>query len=697
MNAVSPLDFINRELSWLEFNRRVLHQAIDQRTPILERVRFFSIFSSNLDEFFMKRVGGLKRQVMAAISSSGIEQTAPRTQLEDIRNAVLPLLARQADLFSKDLHQSLQSQGIFLLKWDELTPEEISFADDFFRKNLFPVLTPLAVDPGHPFPFISNLSTSFGVLMKDPNQNEKDLFARVKIPDIFPSWIRVKPGQGPNSFRLISLNDIIEKHLSLLFPGMEIQEAMRFRITRNADIERDEEDVEDLLEMIAEELRVRKFADVVRIEHGPNPSHKIMAILREELDFSESDIYALPIALECFSIQSLFFIEKPGLRYPPWIPVVPPEFGNLESNIFDLIRSGDILVHHPYESFTASVERLIQAASNDPNVIAIKMTMYRIGEDSPFIPFLIRAAEAGKQVVCLVELKARFDEEQNILIAQALEKAGVHVVYGIVGLKTHCKVALVIRKEANHVQSYVHIGTGNYHSGTARAYTDLGLFTAKDEYTEDVVHLFHYLTGRSVKWHFKKLFVAPIDMKESIFRMIEREISNQGEGKPAHIIAKMNNLEDAETCRMLYKASQKGVKIDLFVRGICCLRPGVPGLSENIKIISVVGRFLEHSRLCYFRNAAVNEVDGDFLLGSADWMNRNLHSRVEAVAPIEEPDAKRKCWEILQALEQDRRTAWQMKSDGSYTLVDSVGPDESATQTRLMKWTLKATSQVNNG
>ena len=347
MNAVSPLDFINRELSWLEFNRRVLHQAIDQRTPILERVRFFSIFSSNLDEFFMKRVGGLKRQVMAAISSSGIEQTAPRTQLEDIRNAVLPLLARQADLFSKDLHQSLQSQGIFLLKWDELTPEEISFADDFFRKNLFPVLTPLAVDPGHPFPFISNLSTSFGVLMKDPNQNEKDLFARVKIPDIFPSWIRVKPGQGPNSFRLISLNDIIEKHLSLLFPGMEIQEAMRFRITRNADIERDEEDVEDLLEMIAEELRVRKFADVVRIEHGPNPSHKIMAILREELDFSESDIYALPIALECFSIQSLFFIEKPGLRYPPWIPVVPPEFGNLESNIFDLIRSGDILVHHP--------------------------------------------------------------------------------------------------------------------------------------------------------------------------------------------------------------------------------------------------------------------------------------------------------------------------------------------------------------
>jgi polyphosphate kinase len=682
----AQIEFLNRELEWLEFNARVLHEAIDDRTPLLERLRFLSISSSNLDEFVMKRVGGLKRQVEAGVTrlSGGMN---PVQQLAAVRPRITQLQTQQADCFQKLLVPELVKRGVHLLTWDKLSEAERAFAAQYFKANVFPVLTPLAVDPGLPFPFLSNLSISFGVTLRYPDQEEK-VFARLKIPKIIPQWIQIKSvDANDTSYRFVSLMDIIRHNLPELFPDMALVDIMPFRITRNADIERDEEDVDDLLEMIAEELKQRRFADVVRLEHGPNPDPFILRFLMDELELTDADVYENPGMLDYTDLRPIFDLSVPDLNFPVWNPIVPPALLDERANIMDVIRQGDLLVHHPYESFAATVERFIRNAVDDPKAIAIKMTLYRTGDDSPFIPLLIRAAERGKQVVVLIELKARFDEERNIHWAQKLEDAGVHVVYGLVGLKTHAKTTLVVRQETDGMRGYVHIGTGNYHKGTAKAYTDVGLFTANQQYVDDVVELFHTLTGRSLQRNFRKLLVAPNSMKEKFLERIRVETENAKAGKPARIIVKCNSLDDVDMIRSLYDASRAGVQIELIVRGFVSLRPKVAGMSDNIRVYSVIGRFLEHSRIFYFKNGAKNDLDGEFFVGSADWMHRNLHSRVEVVTPVEERALRERLWEILNITLNDTRSRWEMASDGMYTQFKPTDGAVLGTQEQLMKVT----------
>ncbi|MCE9589989.1 MAG: polyphosphate kinase 1 [Planctomycetes bacterium] len=698
-----PGEFFNREISWLEFNRRVLHEALDERTPLLERVNFLSIFNSNLDEFYQKRVGGLKRQIAAGINARTPDGMTPREQLIAIRKSVLAMLDTQAECFTKTIRPALTAQGIFLLPWNELTDDERAFAQNYYRTHLFPVLTPLAVDPGHPFPFISNLSTSLGVMLHRPEDGASDgetgvhHFARVKVPKVLPRWVRVNPAEGDNAskpHRFVHLDEIIRYNLGDLFEGMDIVEVEPFRVTRNADVEREEEDAEDLLELIEQELRERRFAQVIRLEVDSEPSPLMTPYLVEELELEESDVYRMPQMLDYTDLRIIGDLGRPELKFEPWTPAVPPRLADEEADIFSVIRAGDVLVHHPYESFSASVERFIRAAARDPKVIAIKQTLYRTSSDSPFIPELVRAAESGKQVVVLVELKARFDEERNIQVAQALEKAGIHVVYGIVGLKTHTKTSIVVRHEADGMRVYAHIGTGNYNSKTATLYTDLGLFTCNPEITADLVELFHYLTGRSHKKDFRRLLIAPTNMKRRFVELIERETANAAQWRARgakendpnrpRIVAKMNSLEDQGICRRLYDASRAGVKIDLIVRGFCCLVPGVPGMSENIRVSSVIGRFLEHSRIYYFHN------DGrpEYYIGSADWMYRNLNNRVECITPIFEPALQQRLQQILDVMLADQRQAWDLRPDGSYVqrTPDPARPETAqGTQARLME------------
>lgn len=662
---VGSKEFINRDLGWLQFNRRVLSEALDVRTPLLERLRFLGIANSNLDEFFMKRVGILKRQMAAGILTKNQDGISPKDLLVLIRQEVTQMLKLQSDGYLKQIRPAMKTNGIVLLKWSELSEQEATAANKFFKENIFPVLTPLAVDSGHPFPFLSNLSTSLGVTVSPLDKDEK-LFARIKIPKSLPQWLNVSSLSGGSLYRFVSLEEILIQNLGSLFTNMKVTGVMPFRITRNIEIQRDEEDADDLLEMIEEELRQRKFAHIVRLEHGPNPDPWILSFLIQELELTDDDLYELPAELDYSDLKPIFELPIPQLKYESWNPVVPPALMDQEASIFATVKKNDILLHHPYDSFSASVERFIRTAAEDPKVMAIKMTLYRTDENSSFVRSLIRAAESGKQVVCLVEVKARFEEARNINWATTLENAGVHVVYGIVGLKTHAKTALVVRQEIEGLRSYVHIGTGNYHAGTARQYSDFGFLTSNSEITADVIELFHYLTGRSLKSNYQKLIVAPVNMLDRFLFLIEREIQNKKDGKPAHIIAKVNNLEEPSICRALYRASQAGVEIDLIVRGFCCLRPGVQGLSETIKVISVIGRFLEHARVFYFRNGQKDPLAGDFLMGSADWMYRNLMGRVEAVTPIEDPVSKDKCWEVLQATLLDQRQVWDMKSDGSY-------------------------------
>jgi polyphosphate kinase len=677
-------EFLNRDVQWLQFNSRVLAEAVDARTPLLERVRFLGIFTSNLDEFFMKRIGGLQRQAALGLQRKTGGQTAAEL-LGILRSQTRELQESQANSYAKDIKPELEKNGIQLLVWQELTDEEKDFAAHYFKKNVFPVLTPLAVDPGLPFPFISNLSVSFGVTLKHPEREEK-LFARIKVPKIFPQWLELQTTiNHPGIFRFISLMELITHNLHGLFPDMGIVDVMPFRITRNAEIERDEEEADDLLEMVAEELKQRRFADVVRLEHGPNPDPWMLEFLMTELELTTSEVFELKSLLDFTDLKPLVDLNIPNLKYAPWSQLVPPRLIDERESIFDIIAQGDLLVHHPYESFGASVERFIRSAIDDRNVLAIKMTLYRTGDDSPFIPLLIRAAEMGKQVVVLIELKARFDEERNIHWAQALENAGVHVVYGVVGLKTHAKVALVIRQEPEGVRCYVHLGTGNYHKTTAKTYTDLGLFSARSELTEDAVELFHFLTGRSLKRTYNKLLVAPGTMKDRILDLIRREMDHAKAGRPGRIIIKCNSLEEVSICRALYDASQAGVEIDIIVRGFCCLRPRVRGLSERIRVISVIGRFLEHSRTFYFGNGQSDPLLGDFYIGSADMMYRNLLARIETMAPIEEPGLKDRIWEIFEIMLNDRRSAWEMQPDGVYIqLRPRTQAEELGTQQNLM-------------
>lgn len=661
----SESEFTNREIGWLNFNRRVLHEAEDARTPLLERLRFLGICHSNLDEFFMKRVGRLKRQLAMGLMSKSADGKTPIQQMKVIRALTMKMVAAQAQIYAKQILPELKKAGVHVLKWKDLTGAEKEWLAKYYAKNVFPVLTPLSVDPGHPFPFISNLSTSLGVTLKHPERDEQ-FFARVKIPQVLPQWVRIDP-ESSKDIRFISLLDLIRENLSGLFPAMQVVSVMPFRLTRNADISRDEEDAEDLLELIEEELRLRRFAEVVRIEHGPDPDPWMLKFLMEELDLGPDDVYEAVEELDFTGFSALLDLNLTEHKYPLWNPLVPAAFHEDEPNaFFKLIRNNDQLVHHPYESFAATVEKFIRLAVDDPKVLAIKMTLYRTGDNSPFIKSLIRAAEAGKQVVCLVELKARFDEERNIYWAQELENAGVHVVYGIVGLKTHAKTTLVVRQETDGLKCYAHFGTGNYNVQTSRLYTDLGLFTANDELTAELVEFFHYLTGRSLKSDYKHLLIAPVNMFNRFKLLIEREAQLAKEGKPAFIFAKMNNMEEIDIGLSLYKASQAGVDVSLVVRGFCSLRPGMPGISDRIQVMSVIGRFLEHSRLFYFRNGAADPVDGEFYLGSADWMYRNLHARVESVVPVLDRALKERLWELVQLHLKDQRQTWDMDAAGEY-------------------------------
>ena len=655
-----PARFLNRDFEWLEFNRRVLDMSGDAGVPLLERVRFLCIFSSNLDEFFMKRVGSLRHQIEAGLTGPVVEALTPAQQFAGIRERVMIMAKAQANMLKTDLYPALRAHDIELLKWDELNMDEQNEARKWFRHNVFPILTPLAVDPGHRFPFISNMSVSLGVMLQRPGESEQ-LFARVKVPEIPSRLYRV-----PGTRRWIPLQDIIEHNLDELFPGMEILKVLPFRVTRNAEIDNDNDDADDLLEAIQQQLRERRFARVVRMEIPTNANPRILKFLMDELEIDEADIYESDGVLEYGALNEIADMDDAQLHFSSWTPLKPLGFDHGNYDIFARIRKGDVLLHHPYESFEASVEQFIEQAAKDPKVLCIKQSLYRTSGDSPFITSLIHAAESGKQVAVLVELRARFDEARNIRWARKLEDAGVHVAYGVVGLKPHTKTALVVRQEANGIRCYGHIGTGNYNSKTARLYEDIGLLTCDPEITEDLTGLFNYMTGRSRQRDYLKLLIAPVAMKKRFLQLIENEIELTKPGKPGRIIAKMNQLEDRGIMDALYRASQAGVQIDLIVRGFCCLRPGVPGLSDNIRVRSVVGRFLEHSRIFWFQAGKENPLDGDMYIGSADWMYRNLQTRVEAATPILLPEHRARLWDVIQTCLNDCRQSWQMRGDGTY-------------------------------
>jgi polyphosphate kinase len=658
-----PSLYLNRELSWLEFNRRVLHEAEDGRTPLLERLKFLAIFSSNLDEFFQVRVAGLKRQAAAGVSERTADGMKPEEQLRAIRRIVDELTRRHRRCLMDEVLPELAAHGIEInTQMADLSSADREHLERYFRANVFPVLTPLAVDPGHPFPYISNLSLSLAVALR--GQDGEERFARVKVPKILPRWVPLTtPG------RFVPLEYLIGSNLDDLFPGVEILGWYTFRISRNTELELDHDEAEDLLEQIQEEVRNRRFGEVVRVEvHSTMPTtlrHLLLAEFNDEQEapamaLASDDFYEITGLLDTGDLLSLSNIEMPALRDPGFHPVTPPRLA--ARNIFDAIREGDLFLHHPYDSFGKSVECFIETAANDPDVVAIKLTLYRTGGDSSIARMLAHAAERGKQVACLIELQARFDEENNIIWAQRLEDVGVHVSYGVTGLKTHAKVMLVVRREGDAMRRYVHIGTGNYNLKTARIYTDFGLFTTDPDLAADLTDLFNVLTGFGTPAGYRKLIVAPRGMRERFISMIRREIEHVRAGRPGRVFAKMNSLVDPEIIVALYEASQAGVDVDLIVRGICCLRPGLPGVSERIRVISVVGRFLEHSRAWYFLNGGTPEV----YIGSADWMPRNLDRRIEAVAPVEDPAHRQTVLGILELLWSDNRQAWDLQPDGSY-------------------------------
>ncbi|WP_017721124.1 RNA degradosome polyphosphate kinase [Kamptonema formosum] len=703
INLCDPQYYLSRELSWLEFNYRVLHEALDPRTPLLERLKFLAIFSSNLDEFFMVRVAALKEQVEANVSKLTPDGRTPSEQLSAISQRLRPMVAQQHRHFEEILRPALADRGIHILEYMDLSQEQRLYLQRYFEEHLFPVLTPLAVDPGHPFPYISNLSLNLAVVVKDP-ETEEEYFARVKVPKLLPRFVPLPceleswhSKSGRPSFSFVPLEQVIAHNLEFLFPGMNIQEYHAFRVTRNADLGLEEDEADDLLQAIEQELRKRRFGgSVVRLEIQATMPVPVRQMLCEELSLAESDVYEVDGLLCLGDLICLMDLPLPELKDPPWTPVVPPRFRRLcdpsddcpdrdaeeGEDLFALIRQRDILVHHPYDSFPATVQRFITQAASDPAVLAIKMTLYRTSGDSPIVNALIQAAENGKQVAVLVELKARFDEENNIQWARKLESAGVHVVYGLVGLKTHTKVAMVVRREADRIRRYAHIGTGNYNPKTARIYTDLGLLSCRDELGADLTDLFNYLTGYSRQRAYRKLLVAPVNMRSGMTALIRREMEHCKNGSRGRIVAKMNSLVDPQIIATLYEASQAGVEIDLIVRGMCCLRPGVTGVSETIRVQSLVGRFLEHSRIFYFHNRGQEEV----YIGSADWMSRNLNRRVEAVVPVEEPELAKDLQEILGIMLADNRQTWDLQPDGHYIQRRPADePNEHCAQKILME------------
>lgn len=682
INLSDPQYYFNRELSWLEFNSRVLHEACDPRTPLLERLKFLAIFSSNLDEYFMVRFAALKEQVEAKVNKLTPDGRTPQEQLEAISQRLRPIVAQQHQHFEQVLRPKLAQEGIHILDYIDLNQEQRTYLQSYFEEQIFPVLTPLAVDPSHPFPHISNLSLNLAVVVKNP-ETEEELFARVKVPKVLPRFVplpeelRIQHKGQPAHWTGVPLEQAIAHNLESLFPGMNIQEYHPFRITRDTDLEVQEDEADDLLQAIEQELRKRRIGgSTVRLEIQSSIPEQVRARLLRELDLDESDVYEIEGLLGLGDLMSFMALPLPELKDPPWKSVVPPRLQRISEpsasrdapepeegkDFFAVIRERDLLVHHPYYSFSTTVLRFITHAAQDPDVLAIKMTLYRTSGDSPIVNALIAAAENGKQVSVLVELKARFDEENNIYWARRLETVGVHVVYGLAGLKTHCKIVMVVRREADHIRRYVHIGTGNYNPKTARLYTDLGLFSCSEDLGADLTDLFNYLTGYSRQRSYRKLLVAPVNMRDRMVALIRREIEYCQNGFPGRIVAKMNALVDQQIIATLYEASRVGVQIDLIVRGICCLRPGVKEVSENIRVISIVGRFLEHSRIFYFHNQGQEEI----YIGSADWMPRNLDRRVEAITPIEDPDIAKDLQEILGIMLADNRGAWDLQPDGRY-------------------------------
>lgn len=664
-------NFLGRDLAWLEFNNRVIAEAEDPLHPIKDRMRFLAISASNLDEFFMKRIALLNQRIKSGAEKRTHDGLTVRQQLEGCRSAIEVFQERQASIWSDEIEPLLNENEIRILKWNDLNHEQRGRMDTWFHEMVFPILTPLAVDPGHPFPFISNLSLSVGVLISEPGSSIKQ-FARVKVPDGLSSWMRV-PEEGPvqgmdgsTPATIVSVCDIIENNLHEIFPGMDIHETLLFRITRGAGLEEDEEDIEDLMEFVQESLRHRRFAEAVRLETPLDPSQEIVDLLLDELELDADSHYARSGLLDYTTLNDLQVIDRPDLARQRWVPVAPARLRTGEEDIFAEMRKRDILVHHPYESFDASVERFLLSAAEDKNVLAIKQCLYRTDIDSSFIEALIRAADSGKQVSCIVELRARFDEDQNMQLTRLLEKHGIHVAYGMLGYKTHAKASLVVRSEGDKLRSYAHIGTGNYHSGTARLYSDIGLLTCRTDLTGDLVELLNYLTGRSRFRDFKKLLVAPITMRDRFINLIQNETKAAKSGRPARIMAKMNQLEDPKIMNALIEASCAGVPVQLSVRGFCCLKPGIPGLTENIRIVSITGQFLEHSRVFHFANGEEDQLKGLWFIGSADWMKRNLDTRVEVVTPIDDMSAKRRLKRIMEVNFADRLNAWDMMSDGSY-------------------------------
>lgn len=668
--------FNNREIGWLNFNLRVLSEAKDVKNPILERLKFLAISSSNLDEFFMKRVGGLKRQVAYGLSPKSSDGQTPKRQLVMIGKIVDPMIKIQHEIY-KNLKLELSKQKIHIISFDQCSSEQKVRVKNYFMSQVYPILTPLSVDPGHPFPFISNLSTSLGVSLVTHEDADEKIFARIKIPKLIDQWISV----DEEGHYYVHIIDVIKEFVYELFPNMIVKGTLVFKVTRNADSDREDEDVEDLLANIEEELRQRRFAEIVRVEYGGCTDPWLKEFLKKELNLRPEDIYPLPVDLDFNDLNLLYQelsteLPQEETRFSTWSPVVPQTLTENES-IFNVLDQQDILLHHPFESFSASVERFISEAADDPSVLAIKMTLYRTGDNSPFVKALIKAAEEGKQVVCLIELKARFDEERNIFWAQELENAGVHVVYGIVGLKTHAKTALVIRKTADSIKTYSHVGTGNYNIVTSRFYTDVGLLTSNENINRELLDFFNYLTGKSLKKDYQHLLIAPINMFQKFKDLIRREIDHVEQGKPSQIIAKFNNMEENDISLALYAASQSGTLIHLIVRGFCSLKPLDRRFSRNIQVQSTLGRFLEHSRIFYFRNGQNDPIDGDFFIGSADWMYRNLHARVEAIVPVYDRAAKEKLWDILQAYIQDKKQSWTMNTDGSYQK-RKISPQDTA-------------------
>ena len=673
--AATPLPedrFLNRELSWLEFNARVLALAESHRTPLLERAKFLAIFASNLDEFYMVRIAGLKRRAQAGLPVRGLDRLPAREQLEVVAERSADLVARHARCFSDDVAKLLADEQIHIVSWRDLDEAEREHQHSYFREHIFPVLTPLAVDPAHPFPYISGLSLNLAVTVRAPDGGP-ERFARIKVPNNVPRLVAVTTDRragphrvGPTPARFLPVEELMAVHLGQLFPGMRVVEHHLFRVTRNADFELDEDRDEDLLQALERELAQRRFGPPVRLEVAATISDHVLELLVRELDMDSHDVIRIPGLLDLSALWQVYDqVERPDLKYPPFVPATHARLveGETPRSVFATLREGDVLVHHPYHSFSTSVQRFIEQAAADPQVLAIKQTLYRTSGESPIVDALIDAAAAGKQVVVLVEIKARFDELANIGWARALERAGCHVVYGLVGLKTHCKTALVVRQEAGQIRRYCHIGTGNYHPRTARLYEDFGLLTADPEIGADLTDLFNSLTGYSRQTTYRRLLVAPYGIRSGLIERIEAQADQARAGEPALIQIKVNALVADQVVDALYRASQAGVQVDLLVRGMCALRPAVPGLSENIRVRSILGRFLEHSRIFRF---GTDPQTAEFWIGSSDLMERNLDRRVEALVRVTDPTARAELAQVLEIAMSDSCEAFELDADGTW-------------------------------